>query len=88
MSGTAKWGRGRIAVIALRDTIRAEIEAGHPLTDIYQRHEAALGVRYVHFTRLVRKLVTGRPPHPPPPPTPAPAGAPPRNTLLLRSPPA
>lgn len=49
------WGTGRIAFVALRDTIRAEIAQGLLLTTIFDRHKAALGVSYSAFCKLVAR---------------------------------
>jgi hypothetical protein len=49
------WGTGRIAFVALRDTIRAEIGQGLLLTTIFDRHKAALGVSYSAFCKLVAR---------------------------------
>ena len=49
------WGKGRIAFVALLDTVRHEIGQGLPLTTIYGRHKAALGIGYSGFCKLVSR---------------------------------
>ncbi len=50
-----RWGTGRTAFVALRDTIRAELGQGLLLTTIFERHKAVLGVSYSSFCRLVAR---------------------------------
>jgi hypothetical protein len=47
------WGSGRIAVLARLDTIRSELGHGLPLTAIYNRHKAAIGIGYPSFCKLI-----------------------------------
>lgn len=56
-----RYGRGRMGVIALRDTIRAEMDRGRPLRQIYEEHQSELEVTYEHFTRVVRRYVDAIP---------------------------
>ena len=49
------WGAGRVAFLAMLDTIRGELRQGHPLTAIFARHQAALGIRYAGFCKLVKR---------------------------------
>jgi hypothetical protein len=49
------WGAGRVAFIARLDTIRLEMSQGYPLTTIFQRHQAALGIGYQSFCKLVSR---------------------------------
>jgi hypothetical protein len=49
------WGVGRVAFVALLDTIRSEIGQGLLLTTIYDRHKAALGISYSGFCKLVAR---------------------------------
>ena len=49
------WGSGRVALFARFDTIKTELRQGYPLTVIYERHQAALGVGYRAFCKLVRQ---------------------------------
>lgn len=49
------WGAGRVAFVALLDMIRSEIGRGLPLTTIYGRHKAALGISYSGFCKLVAR---------------------------------
>lgn len=53
-----RWGAGRVAVLALADSIRLDLEAGHPLTEIYRKHKATLGaLGYERFRQLVTRIV-------------------------------
>ena len=49
------WGAGRVAFIALLDTIKAEMAQGHPLIAIFGRHQQILGIGYPSFCRLVAR---------------------------------
>jgi hypothetical protein len=49
------WGAGRIAFIARFESIRSELGQGLPLTVIYDRHKAALGIGYPSFCKLVAR---------------------------------
>ena len=49
------WGTGRVAFVALLDTIRSQIGQGLPLTTIYDRHKTALGISYSGFCKLVAR---------------------------------
>lgn len=49
------WGTGRIAFVSRLDTIRAEIGQALPLTAVYDRHKAALGISYSGFCKLVAR---------------------------------
>jgi hypothetical protein len=51
----APWGVGRIALFARLDAIVAELAAGWPMTAVYRRHMAALGISYSGFCKLVRR---------------------------------
>jgi hypothetical protein len=51
----APWGVGRIAFFARLDAITADLAGGWPMTTIYQRHKAALGISYSGFCKLVRR---------------------------------
>jgi hypothetical protein len=51
----APWGVGRIALFARLDAITAELAAGWPMTAIYKRHMAPLGISYSGFRKLVRR---------------------------------
>ena len=51
----APWGVGRIALFARLDAITAELAAGWPMTAIYKRHMAGLGISYSGFRKLVRR---------------------------------
>ena len=57
--GETRKRRGRIAFIALRETIRTEIEQGWPLTAIYEKHAGQLGIGYSQFTRYVGVHIRG-----------------------------
>ena len=49
------WGAGRVALVARLDTIRSEMGQGLPLTAIYDRHRAALGIGYQSFCKLIAR---------------------------------
>ena len=51
----APWGVGRIAFFARLDAITADLAAGWPMTAIFQRHKAVLGISYSGFCKLVRR---------------------------------
>jgi hypothetical protein len=53
----APWGVGRIALFARLDAITADLADGWPMTAIYQRHMAGLGISYSGFRKLVRRHV-------------------------------
>ena len=55
MSDPKPWGAGRIAFVARLDAIRSELGQGLPLTVIYERHRAALGIGYASFCKLVAR---------------------------------
>lgn len=61
VSKDRRYGRGRMGVIALRDTIRAEMDRGMPLRQIYEEHQAKLEITYAHFTKVVRRYVDAIP---------------------------
>ncbi|MDA8253276.1 MAG: hypothetical protein M0Z28_29465 [Rhodospirillales bacterium] len=77
------WGAGRVAFLAMLDIIRGELRQGYPLTAIFARHQAALGIRYPGFCKLVRryaedaKVVNARAPARQLPPLPGPIATPP-----------
>ena len=52
-----EYGRGRMAFIALLDPIRADVERGRPLRDIYREHQVKLAVTYQQFTKLARRYL-------------------------------
>ena len=49
------WGAARVAFVARLETIKADIRQCHPLTMIYDRHRAVLGISYPSFCRLVTR---------------------------------
>ena len=58
------WGAGRIALLARLDAITSDLAAGWPITAIYKRHMAGLGISYSGFCKLVRRHATeARPEH-------------------------
>src|SRR5579863_7824068 len=62
---TKEWGVGRVAFFARIDAIRAELAQGWPLTAIYARHKAPLGITYSGFCKLVgRHAADARPTRP------------------------
>jgi hypothetical protein len=63
------WGAGRIALFARLDAITSDLAAGWPITAIYKRHMAGLGISYSGFCKLVRRHANEvRPEHREPPP--------------------
>jgi hypothetical protein len=63
------WGAGRIALFARLDAITSDLAAGWPMTAIYKRHMAGLGISYSGFCKLVRRHANeARPEHREPPP--------------------
>ena len=91
------WGIGRIAILARLETITAELRQGLSLTMIYDRHQAALGVSYRAFCKLVQRYAgevrpavrRQRPDEAPSPPSPPPilvAAAPPLPTPIVPTP--
>lgn len=50
-------GIGRVAFLAQRADIAADIEAGWPLTAIYDRRAGKLGISYAQFARYVDQLI-------------------------------
>ena len=91
------WGIGRIAILARLETITEELRQGLSLTMIYDRHQAALGVSYRAFCKLVRRYAgevrpavrRQRPDEAPSPPSPPPilvAAAPPLPTPIAPTP--
>ena len=52
------WGAARVAVRALKDIITRELAEGHPLTAIYARHKARIGVSYERFRVHVAREIT------------------------------
>ena len=63
------WGAGRIALFARLDAITSDLAAGWPMTAIYKRHMAGLGISYSGFCKLVRRHANeATPEHREPPP--------------------
>jgi hypothetical protein len=52
------WGAGRIAFMARLGEVQSEIRQGIPLTGIYARHKAALGIGYPSFVKLVGRYAS------------------------------
>ena len=52
-----RWGAGRVAFLAHLEAIRTAVEAGWPLSAIYDEHRGALGISYSNFTRYVARYV-------------------------------
>ncbi|AWK88599.1 hypothetical protein [Azospirillum thermophilum] len=52
------WGAGRIAFLTILETVHKDVNQGYPLTVIYQRHAAKLGVSYSSFARYVQRYIT------------------------------
>ncbi len=61
MNQTTKgqYGLGRITFKAHFAEIQQEIEAGYPLTQVYEKRKDKLGIAYTQFTRYVGKYITG-----------------------------
>lgn len=61
MNQTTKgqYGLGRITFKAHFAEIQQEIEAGYPLTQVYEKRKDKLGIAYTQFTRYVSKYITG-----------------------------
>ncbi len=61
MNQTTKgqYGLGRITFKAHFAEIQQEIEAGYPLTQIYEKRKDKLGIAYTQFTRYVGKYIIG-----------------------------
>ncbi|HUZ64831.1 MAG TPA: TraK family protein [Acetobacteraceae bacterium] len=83
-------GLGRVAFLAQRADIAADLDAGWPLTAIYARRAGKLGISYAQFARYVDQHIrrsdhtrtTDRGSTPAPPPLPAPVPpADPKGTL-------
>jgi hypothetical protein len=55
---------GRIAFIACRDEIRAELERGATMIAVYDMFAPRLGFSYVQFTRYVNADIRGKPAKP------------------------
>ena len=53
-----KYGLGRVAFKAYFVEIHQEIEAGYPLTHIYDKRKDKLGITYSQFARYVGKYIT------------------------------
>jgi hypothetical protein len=87
------WGAARVAFIARLETIKAEIRQCHPLTTIYDRHRAVLGISYPSFCRLVTRYAGDARLNPRPAsrheeaPNPAPRASPPPAAAALTPPP-
>jgi hypothetical protein len=63
------WGTGRIALLARLNAITSDLAAGWPMTAIYKRHMAGLGISYSGFCKLVRRHANeAKPEHRAPPP--------------------
>jgi hypothetical protein len=55
----ARRGMGRVAFHALRETIKAEIEAGYTVRMIYERHQDALPIAYEQLRAYIARNITG-----------------------------
>lgn len=49
------WGAGRVAFLGRLDQINADLAIGVPLRTIHEKHQAALGIGYTSFCRLVSR---------------------------------
>lgn len=52
------WGAGRVVFLTILETVRRDVKQGYPLTVIYRRHAAKLGVSYASFARYVQRYIT------------------------------
>jgi hypothetical protein len=71
-------GVARVAFLAHRAEIEAELEAGWPIKAVYEKRADKLGMSYQQFHRYVTAIIRGQSPtrsEPPATPTPAPAPA-------------
>ena len=57
-SSVARRGMGRVAFHALRETIRAELEAGYTVAMIYERHREAIPVSYEQLRAYIARDIT------------------------------
>lgn len=55
-------GSGRVSFVAVMDDVRAEIERGVTLVQIYEAFEDRLDIGYTQFTKYVTRFIKqGRP---------------------------
>lgn len=52
-------GTARVAFLAHRAEVEAELEAGWPIKAIYQKRVEALGMSYAQFARYVDSIIRG-----------------------------
>jgi len=50
-------GAGRVAFLALRPTIAAELAAGWPMAEVFRRHQAELGIAVGQFRAYVKLYI-------------------------------
>lgn len=55
----ARRGMGRVAFYALRETVKAELDAGYTVRMIYDRHREAIPVSYEQFRAYIARDITG-----------------------------
>lgn len=58
-SSKGQYGLGRVAFKTYLMDIQQEIEAGYPLTHIYEKRKDKLGITYSQFAKYVGKYITG-----------------------------
>ena len=58
-SSKGQYGLGRVAFKTYLMDIQQEIEAGYPLTHIYDKRKDKLGITYSQFAKYVGKYITG-----------------------------
>ncbi len=58
-SSKGQYGLGRVAFKTYLVDIKQEIEAGYPLTHIYDKRKDKLGITYSQFAKYVGKYITG-----------------------------
>lgn len=54
---TERRGSGRVSFVAVMDDVRAEIERGVPLVQIYEAFEDRLDLGYTQFTKYVTRFI-------------------------------
>ena len=54
----ARRGMGRVAFHALRESIKAELEAGYTVAMIYERHREALPISYEQLRAYIARDIT------------------------------
>ncbi len=50
-------GAGRVPFLAHLQSIRSMVEAGWPLSAVYEKHQDVLEISYIQFTRYVGRYI-------------------------------